>query len=94
MPSAKCKGSGGRDARDGVVEKLRGMAGLRDLSTSVAGRLLERDDAVDALVGSLNARAASLGLPVGPAEDDRHEAAREGWIAVPAEGSLERPANG
>lgn len=48
------------------------------------------DDALDALVAALVARAAAVGLcePIPP--EHQKTAAREGWIAVPAAGSLDR----
>ena len=50
----------------------------------------EADDELDALVASLVTRAAVLGRthPVPPGE--REAALREGWIAVPRPGTLER----
>jgi len=48
------------------------------------------DDAFDALVASLVARAAVLGLTARPTTDEAALATREGWIAVPSPGSLER----
>lgn len=47
-------------------------------------------DALDALVAALVTRAATLGLTPRPEPHDHPRAAREGWIALPAPGSLER----
>lgn len=41
------------------------------------------DDAFDAVITALIARAAALGRTAAPSEDDRETAAREGWIHVP-----------
>lgn len=50
----------------------------------------DSDDALDALVAALVARAAALGL-VGPIPaGDQKAALQEGWIALPSEGSFER----
>ena len=52
--------------------------------------LVEKDDALDALVAALIARAAQLGLTVLPVEAERPRAVTEGWIHVPVEGSLSK----
>jgi predicted nuclease with RNAse H fold len=50
----------------------------------------ESDDALDAVIAALVARAAAVGL-VDPIPDDDQEAARrEGWIAIPLQDSLGR----
>jgi len=55
-----------------------------------AYRLCARnDDAFDALIAALVARAASRGLTIRPTGDDVERATREGWIAVPEPGSLD-----
>lgn len=46
------------------------------------------DHAFDALVASLVARAAHLGLTVRPSDEEAEVAMREGWIAIPAAHSL------
>lgn len=56
-----------------------------------AYRLCARnDDAFDALIAAIVARAAAQGRTVRPMGDDAERATREGWIAVPVPGSLER----
>ena len=50
----------------------------------------QNDDAFDALIASLVARAAAAGLTIRPAAIDAERAMREGWIAVPEPKSLER----
>jgi hypothetical protein len=58
---------------------------------AAARRLCGRsDDALDALVAALVARAAALGLCAPPPPEHAAAAAREGWIALPAPGSLDR----
>lgn len=46
--------------------------------------------AFDAMIASLTARAAALGLTSKPEADEVHAAKTEGWIRVPAPGSLEQ----
>jgi len=48
----------------------------------------ENDDAFDAVVAALSARAAARGLAITPNANQLREAKTEGWIAVPVEGSL------
>lgn len=61
----------------------------------VAAALCRRDDdAFDALVAALIARAAALGLTERPAPEEEDLARVEGWIAVPVAGSLGRLATG
>jgi hypothetical protein len=49
----------------------------------------QSDDAFDALIAALVARAAAVGL-VDPIPDDERDAARrEGWIAIPLQDSLD-----
>ena len=52
--------------------------------------LANNDDAFDALVATLIARAAALGLILKPTPVVVSEARTEGWIAIPEEGSLAR----
>ena len=91
LPSTGYKKGRGDLQRRRLVEDLLGRVGdwLR-LTERQRGVMLGSDDALDALVASLNARAASLGLTGKPEPDLHREAAREGWIAIPDEGSLER----
>ena len=46
------------------------------------------DDALDAVLCALIARAAALGLTVPPPDQDRERARAEGWIHLPRRGSL------
>jgi len=52
--------------------------------------IMDRDDALDALVAALIARAAKKGLTICPTDDERNRATTEGWIHVPTPGSLEK----
>ena len=47
------------------------------------------DDALDAVVAAMVARAAATGLVVAPPEEEMATVLREGWIAVPKPGSLD-----
>jgi hypothetical protein len=53
-------------------------------------RLAANDDAFDALIAALIARAAVLGLILKASADERARARTEGWIAIPDDGSLDR----
>jgi predicted nuclease with RNAse H fold len=95
LPSRKYKGTSGQRVRAELIGRLRARAPWLDLDAAQLDLLEVSDDALDALIASLNARAASLGFTLRPGDDDRREAAREGWIAVPlGTDSLERLAAG
>jgi predicted nuclease with RNAse H fold len=47
------------------------------------------DDAFDALIASINARAAALDLTLRPTPEEAERARTEGWIALPRSDSLE-----
>jgi predicted nuclease with RNAse H fold len=85
------KGAAKRSIREELVaELMRRAQWLAVAKTPHLQLMIDRDDAFDALVAALIARAATLGLTHGPGDDDRPQAAIEGWIHVPVEGSLER----
>ena len=52
--------------------------------------IVDRDDALDALVAALIARAASKALTMCPTNGEGARAKTEGWIHVPVNGSLRR----
>lgn len=84
-----------RRAGRAVLKKLAAslryrISWLRLPDPSHAALLAECDDALDALVASLTAAAAKLGLTERPDSEAREIAAREGWIALPIPGSLDR----
>jgi len=88
--ATRYKGDKGRAVRLALVDAF--AARIRTwvrLEGAVRERCLASDDAFDALVGAVVARAATRGLcdaiPIG-CEDS---AQREGWIALPVEGSLQ-----
>ena len=85
------KRAAGREARRRLVAAFRDRTSrwlrMRDADWE---RCAAADDAFDALVAALAVRAAALGS-VDPCPPELGEAAaREGWIAVPARGSLDR----
>jgi predicted nuclease with RNAse H fold len=49
---------------------------------------VDSDDALDAVLAALVARAAALGLTMAPPEEDLELARSEGWIHLPRKGSL------
>ncbi len=91
FPSTSYKKGSGRKRRETIVAGLRRRtrAWLR-VSSADARAMGGSDDALDAFLAALVARAAALGLTARPPAELQRDAAREGWIAVPEEGSLER----
>jgi predicted nuclease with RNAse H fold len=80
----------GRTLRGELVDQLMTRTAWLRHSEQQRERMLESDDALDALVASLNARAAKVGLTIKPEADEHRAAVREGWIAIPEKGSLEK----
>lgn len=73
-----------------IAAKLRAETPWLDLGLH-ASMLAGNDDAFDALVASLTARAAALGLTAPPPVAAREQAEREGWIALPTCGLGQLP---
>jgi predicted nuclease with RNAse H fold len=91
LPCRKYKGQNGQAVREDLVTQMVARAPWLGLDAEQLDLLKASDDALDALVASLNDRAAWLGLTLRPGDDERREAAREGWIAIPLEkDSLDR----
>jgi hypothetical protein len=61
-----------------------------EISRQARGMCETSDDCLDALVASLVARAAAVGLTQLPPRDRVDQVQREGWIHLPSAGSLER----
>jgi len=80
------KGTNGAKAREAVLRDLLDRVPVVVDTTVV----LASDDALDALVAALVARAVVLGLADGPPDDRRDLAVEEGWIHLPHVGSLSR----
>jgi predicted nuclease with RNAse H fold len=70
-------------------DEIRGLPWL-GLEDGVRRACEESGDVADALVAALVARAAALGLCEPVPEELRERASREGWIALPLQGSLGR----
>jgi predicted nuclease with RNAse H fold len=86
------EGSGYKGAQNEALGKLLGrlckaLPALK-LDSNTRKMCATSDDAFDALVASLVARAAALGLTDGPPRQVRDRAAQEGWIHLPVRGSL------
>lgn len=89
------RGEGARQRRKGLLRALARRAPWLDLGGNDRRSLLaDSADALDALIAALNVRAAALGQTEPPPQELRREAAREGWIALPRPGSLERLTSG
>ncbi|AZZ80532.1 MULTISPECIES: DUF429 domain-containing protein [Gordonia] len=65
-----------------LVDALRTAAPWLELGERI-GQMRSDDDAFDAVITALIARAAELGSTTLPSPDDRPVALREGWIHVP-----------
>lgn len=81
----------GRERRAALFQALesRASAWLK-LDPAMRSACCDRDDALDALVAAVIARAATVGLcePIPP--ESRARAAIEGWIALPTPASFDR----
>jgi uncharacterized protein DUF429 len=83
-----------RRARIELIGELERIASWLDLSTAQEA-CIEGDDALDALIAALVARAAGLGHTIPPpccgeAHECDRRTAREGWIHLPKKGTLAR----
>ncbi len=77
----------GQEARRRILEQLQERAPWLDLG-SYEVLCVESDDALDALIAALAARAAQLGRTVEPLPDDVDLARVEGWIHLPRDNTL------
>jgi len=85
------KAAKGRASLEELVTRLRDQLPQLSFPQERDEHLFrENDDAFDALVSALVARAAALGLTDDPPEENRERARREGWIRLPQAGSLGR----
>jgi predicted nuclease with RNAse H fold len=81
----------GRASLSGLLRELRARTrGWLDLDVAARRLCGASDDALDALVAALVARAAALGLCEGPPAHLVDAAEREGWIALPPADALDR----
>jgi hypothetical protein len=89
LTSRGYKGRKGQTALHGLVRAFRERAPWLDLGT-FRDLLSGNDDAFDALIAALSVRAAKVGLTSKPTPEEHTVAAREGWIALPELGCLDR----
>lgn len=89
LPWRKYKGPEHVAERNALVSSFAHQtAGWLSLEGADRTACESSDDAFDALVAALVARAASVGVVEAIPEEDRAAALREGWIALPRERSL------
>lgn len=75
------------------LDELLERAPWFNLDRDAATKCEQSEDCFDALIASLVARASALNLCEPIPEADRESARREGWIALPLPGRLERLAS-
>jgi predicted nuclease with RNAse H fold len=80
--------------RELVADFLQNTSQWLDVGVDDVDRCFASDDAFDAMIAALVARASATSLVDGIPEEDRVAARREGWIAIPTEGSLSLLAGG
>lgn len=91
LESRGYKRQAGRSALTALFDDLRRSAPWLDAGGTTWKEVLSScDDAFDALVAALTARAAGLGLTVRPPADQHEVAVSEGWIALPQSDSFNR----
>jgi predicted nuclease with RNAse H fold len=90
LPSKGYKGPKKRQAREALWAALKQKTPWLRLSDEGQESLIvDRDDALDALVAALIARAAKMELTIPPTNEEKLRARTEGWIHVPIERSLQ-----
>ena len=94
LPSRQYKRKENSDARRELVARLLTETTWLSIESSGVDLCIDSDDAFDALVAALVARAAATELVEPIPGEDLTSALREGWIAVPIDGSLNRLAVG
>ena len=82
-----------RRARAALLDDFLRRAPWMDLGAATDA-CTESDDALDAVIAALVARAAALNHTIGPEPGEMERARREGWIHLPRPGSLEQLAEG
>jgi predicted nuclease with RNAse H fold len=76
------------EAREELLEAIESQAPWLEWTPGAREACVDSDDALDAVLCALIARAAALGLTVPPAAEDRELACAEGWIHLPRKDSL------
>lgn len=91
LPSRQYKRKENAAARGKLVAQFcAATADLLTVSEQQIDLCRASDDAFDAVIAALVARAASIGAIDPMPKEEKSSALREGWIAVPAAGSLAR----
>lgn len=94
LPSRGYKRKKNRGQRCDLLTKLLAKTnGWLEVTENYCECCRDRDDAFDALVASLVARAAARNLVEAFPDERRELVSREGWIALPVPGSLEKLAS-
>lgn len=88
LPNRGYKGKKGMATRVRLVDRLCADAPWLRVEQSEIDQMKSSDDALDALICALVARAASLKLTDGPPSNVAEVAKAEGWIHVPTVDSL------
>jgi predicted nuclease with RNAse H fold len=89
LPSRAYKGKNNHEGRRAPIAAfIAATEPWLDLDGPDKDLCVSSDDAFDALVAALVARAAAMAFVEPIPEEDRAVALREGWIAIPLEGSL------
>jgi predicted nuclease with RNAse H fold len=88
LRSRRYKGPAHLSTRRAMIDELRAGARWLEMKDDDLERCAELDDAFDAVIAALVARAAAVGLIERVVDADRALAKREGWIAVPFAGTL------
>lgn len=84
------KGKRNRAGRERLFATIRQRtAGWLEIDGAACTSCCANDDALDAVVAAMVARAAALGFCERPPEDVKDLAKREGWILLPTLGSLD-----
>jgi Protein of unknown function (DUF429) len=89
LPYKRYKATNHRDERVGLLAQV--VAATRDwlsIPTQFHALCEHSDDAFDALIAALVARAAALKEVIAIPDAERGAASREGWIHIPKSGSL------
>ena len=82
LPYRRYKGPTGTAALHVAVDELLSQAPWLDLG-EFEKHCRTRDDAFDAVIAALTARATAMGLTLRPASEELDQARTEGWIALP-----------
>jgi predicted nuclease with RNAse H fold len=91
MPSQKYKRKENAESRRALVSRFLAETGdWLHIDSKDETLCCDSDDAFDAVICALVARAAATGLVEAIPDADKAIAAKEGWVAVPTTGSLDR----